>query len=38
MEALQLPKEVIVLKVKANTKQNTTEAKGNTLADAAAKL
>lgn len=37
LEALQLPNEITILKVKAHTKDTTTEAKGNALADCAAK-
>lgn len=37
MDAIQLPTEVAVIKVKAHTGDKTTEAKGNTLADEAAK-
>ncbi|XP_073399116.1 uncharacterized protein [Dendrobates tinctorius] len=37
MEALLLPKEVAIIKVKAHTKLNTTEARGNDKADRAAK-
>lgn len=37
LEALQLPSEVTILKVKAHTGETTNEAKGNTLADIAAK-
>uniref|UniRef100_UPI00398EF7C7 uncharacterized protein isoform X1 n=1 Tax=Pristiophorus japonicus TaxID=55135 RepID=UPI00398EF7C7 len=37
LEAIQLPQEVSILKCKAHTKKNTTEAQGNALADQAAK-
>ncbi len=37
MFAMKLPKKLVVIKVKAHLTTNTTEAKGNTLADVAAK-
>lgn len=37
MDAIQLPTEVAVIKVKAHTGKKTTEAKGNALADEAAR-
>ncbi len=37
MFAMKLPKKLAVIKVKAHLTTNTTEAKGNALADVAAK-